>query len=150
MNELSNHLPMMENAHLILLIRNFIEPYLINILPMCYYNDNYQHTQNQPSITTFSNTINNLSTIHTISSTSTSIVSRFLTAFMTTTLERLAICFEKPCSNNNWDLSLSYNNNNNNNSNISYNNNEWKNSMQYKFCVHVYKECSIPKDGYQV
>ena len=34
--ELTAHLPFMENSHLVLLMRNFVEQYVLNALPMFY------------------------------------------------------------------------------------------------------------------
>lgn len=36
MVELTSHLPLMENTHLVLLMRNFVEQYVLNALPMFY------------------------------------------------------------------------------------------------------------------
>jgi hypothetical protein len=36
MSELTAHLPLMENAHLVLLMRNFVEQYVLNALPMFF------------------------------------------------------------------------------------------------------------------
>ena len=36
MTELAAHLPFMENAHLVLLFRNFLEQYVLNAMPMFY------------------------------------------------------------------------------------------------------------------
>ncbi len=34
--DLTAHLPLMENTHLVLLMRNFVETYVLNALPMFY------------------------------------------------------------------------------------------------------------------
>ena len=101
-NELMAHLPLMENTHLVMLMRNFIEPYILNTLPMYYEK-----------------------------------LSNFLAVFMTSTLERLAICYDK---------------HNTVSTNPSHNPNHYSgiDNIQYRFCMHVYKECSMPKEGYQV
>lgn len=36
MEQLTAYLPYMDNAHLVLLMRNFVEQYVLNALPMFY------------------------------------------------------------------------------------------------------------------